>query len=262
MRFSAKLTYPAKTEGPVPAVVLVGGDGGNTMDMKAGSTRSFQDIAWGLAQQGIAVIRFDKRTYTYSDEESAEAAPKEVFSVDWEYAEDTLLAYRKLLERSFVDPDQIYFLGHSQGGVVGSRIQEEAVSQGLPGFAGFLLVNTSPRPWYEVIYDQYINYGLIDRQSEEIYYLVQKIEMERDYIADGDYLKTPEEKLTSEFALTRPAAFWRDYLSYDYVAGYRGLAEAGVPVILIQGGADYQIVPKPPGRRRSAAGTYRRTGCW
>ena len=240
---NAQITYPANASEGCPAIVMVGGDGGNDMNMKAVSTRSYQDLAWGLAEQGIVTIRFDKRTYTYSDEESAEAAPKEVFTVDWEYAEDTLLALRKLQEKSFVDSEKIYFLGHSQGGVVGSRIQEKALSEGLQGFAGFVLVNTSPRPWYDVIYDQYINYGLIDRQSDEIYYLVQKMEMERDYVKEGDYLKTPDEKLTQEFALTRPAAFWRDYLSYDYVDGYRKLAEGGSRILLMQGGADYQIVP-------------------
>ena len=69
------------------------------------------------------------------------------------------------------------------------------------------------------------------------------MEMERDYVKEGDYLKTPDEKLTQEFALTRPAAFWRDYLSYDYVDGYRKLAEGGSRILLMQGGADYQIVP-------------------
>lgn len=240
---AAKITYPANASASsmLPAIVLVGGDGGNNMDMKSGSVRPYQDLAWDLAAKGIVTIRFDKRTYTYSDEESAEAAPKEVFTVDWEYAEDTIYAYKALLEKAFVDESRIYYLGHSQGGVVGSRIQEKMKEESLRGFAGFILVSTSPRPWYDVIYDQYIRYGLIDRQSDEIYYLVQKIEMEREYVKEGDYLKVSEEKLTQEFALTRPAAFWKDYFSYDYVEGYRKLAESGTPILILQGGADYQI---------------------
>ena len=244
---SAKITYPKDMEEgeKLPAVVLVGGDGGNTMDMRSGSVRPYQDIAWGLAEKGIVTIRFDKRTYTYSDLESAEEAPAEVFTIDWEYAEDALLAAEALLGKPFVDANRIYYFGHSQGGVVGSRIQEKAVSAKINGFengfAGFILASTSPRPWYDVIYDQYIRYGLIDRQSDEIYYLVQKIGMERDYVKEGDYLKVKEEKLTKEFALTRPAAFWKDYFSYDYVDGYRKLAESGAPLLILQGSADYQI---------------------
>ena len=240
---SAKITYPAQAKdgGKYPAVVLVGGDGGNTMDLQSGSVRPYRDIAWGLAQEGVVTIRFDKRTYTYSDEESAEEAPKEVFTVDWEYAEDAILALCALLDKPFVDSSKVYYFGHSQGAVVGSRIQEKAKNEGLDGFAGFILASSSPRPWYDVIYDQYIRYGLIDRQSNEIYYLVQKIRMERDYIADGDYLEVSEEKLTREFALTRPAGFWKDYFSFDYLDAYKTMAESGTKILILQGSADYQV---------------------
>ncbi|MBO6159486.1 MAG: hypothetical protein J6P72_09570 [Firmicutes bacterium] len=250
----AKITRPAVSEDAdgslsqlqkLPAVVMVGGDGGNTMDMQAGSTKAYQDLAWALAEQGIVTIRFDKRTYAYSDEESAEEAPLDVFTVWWEYGEDALLAYEMLLEQPFVDPEQVYYLGHSQGAVVGSRIDGWAKEQGLPGFAGFALLSTSPRPWYDVVYDQYINYGLIDHQADEIYYLVQKVEMERDYIKEGDYLKTKEDRLNKDFALNRAAGFWKDYLSFDYVKAYQALAEAGAKVLIVQGEEDYQIKMDP-----------------
>jgi len=231
-----KLTKPVNVSGTdaLKAAVLVGGDGANTMDMKAGNTYLYRDLAWKLAQEGIVSIRLEKRTLTYQDEALDEAADLSVFTVAWEYTEDANRAAAMLQELPYVDADQIWYVGHSQGAQVGSRADQEA--GGL--YAGFILINTSPRGWWEVAYDQYINYGLIDRSSEEIYYLVSKIKTERDFIADGSCEKMSEQELRETFILTRAAGFWVDYRSFDYVAAFK---EAAKPTLILQGGTDYQV---------------------
>src|SRR5437868_1155092 len=50
-----------KGSGPFPAVVLVQGSGPQDRDETMGVNKPFQDIAWGLASNGIAVLRYDKR---------------------------------------------------------------------------------------------------------------------------------------------------------------------------------------------------------
>jgi len=55
------LTIP-KGEGSFPAVVLVHGSGPNDRDVSYGPNKIFRDIAWGLAESGVAVLRYDKRT--------------------------------------------------------------------------------------------------------------------------------------------------------------------------------------------------------
>src|SRR6185369_4322477 len=57
----ATLTLPTGT-GPFPAVVLVHGSGPNDRDETIGPNKPFQDLAQGLASQGIAVLRYEKRT--------------------------------------------------------------------------------------------------------------------------------------------------------------------------------------------------------
>jgi hypothetical protein len=58
----ATLTMPAAGKGPFPAVVLVHGSGPNDRDETLGPNKPFRDLAWGLATQGIAVLRYEKRT--------------------------------------------------------------------------------------------------------------------------------------------------------------------------------------------------------
>ena len=55
-----------KGEGPFPAAVLVQGSGPSDRDESVGALKPFRDLAEGLAERGVAVYRFDKRTYVYS----------------------------------------------------------------------------------------------------------------------------------------------------------------------------------------------------
>ena len=52
--------------GPRPAVVLLAGSGSVDRDETIGRNKPFKDIAWGLATQGAAVLRFDKVTWLAS----------------------------------------------------------------------------------------------------------------------------------------------------------------------------------------------------
>ena len=64
------LTVP-KGDGPFPVVILLQGSGPSDKDETIGSLKPFRDIAEGLAAQGVAVYRFDKRTYVYGMELSS-----------------------------------------------------------------------------------------------------------------------------------------------------------------------------------------------
>jgi hypothetical protein len=52
--------------GPFAALVLVHGSGPNDRDETIGPNKPFRDLAWGLATQGIAVLRYDKPTKVYA----------------------------------------------------------------------------------------------------------------------------------------------------------------------------------------------------
>ena len=144
----------------------------------------------------------------------------------------SLAATELLRGLDFVDAEQVYYAGSGQGGVVAPRADE------IADYAGIIMLSTSPRPYYDVIYDQRINYGLIDRSDEEIYYLVSRTEAERDYLEDGDHLDVEEEDLMQDVIFGRTTAFWVDFLEID-CAEY--LKEVQKPVLILQGENDYMI---------------------
>jgi dienelactone hydrolase len=65
-----------KGEGPFPAVVLLAGSGPNDRDESIGPNAPLRDIAWGLASNGIAVLRYDKRTKAHQVEMAADVAER------------------------------------------------------------------------------------------------------------------------------------------------------------------------------------------
>lgn len=104
------LTVP-KGEGPFPVVVLVHGSGPNDMDSTAYAFKPFRDIAQGLANEGIAVLRYDKRTNAHPIKFSLNPA----FTIHDETVADANLAVEKMKTLPEIDPENIYVLGHSQG---------------------------------------------------------------------------------------------------------------------------------------------------
>ena len=80
-KLTGTLTLP-KGKGPFAAVVLVQGSGATDQDEAVGPNKPFKDLAWGLATNGIAVLRYNKRTFQYP------ASFKGQFTVEQESIED------------------------------------------------------------------------------------------------------------------------------------------------------------------------------
>ena len=109
------LTLPAGTA-RVPAVVLVHGSGPHDRDETVGVNKPFLDLAEGLAAQGIAVLRYEKRT---------RVAPLSFigrrFTVNDEVVDDAVAAVQLLRTEPGIDPARIVVVGHSLGAVRASR---------------------------------------------------------------------------------------------------------------------------------------------
>ena len=97
-KLPAILTLP-KGQTDVPAVVLVHGSGPNDKDETIGPNRPFHDLAWALAQKGVAVLRYDKRTKVYGGKSVAEG---ESINLDNEVTDDAVAAVALLMKQSEV----------------------------------------------------------------------------------------------------------------------------------------------------------------
>jgi dienelactone hydrolase len=139
------LAIPEATTGLFPAVVLVHGSGPSNMDEKIGNVTPFKDLAEGLSARGIAVLRYDKRTFVYGKQMRNDIG----LSVKEETIEDAILAADFLRSDPRIHSSKVFILGHSMGGMLAPRIDVEGGN-----FAGIIIMAGSPRKLEEIIMDQ------------------------------------------------------------------------------------------------------------
>ncbi|HET8725567.1 MAG TPA: alpha/beta fold hydrolase [Anaeromyxobacteraceae bacterium] len=217
------LSLPAG-KGPFPAVVLVHGSGPNDQDETVGGIKPFRDIAWGLASQGIAVLRYEKRTRTYGQKMA-----KLPVTVKEETIEDVLHALEFLRDNDAVDARRIVILGHSLGGYLAPRIASESK---VP-VAGLVIMAGPTRPIPDLV-DEQVDYLVAAGVTTE--------EAGAPMKADAQKIRAIDPaKPTTEKLLGAGAEYWLDLRGYDPAARARQL---GVPVLVLQGGRDYQITQK------------------
>ena len=103
-------------DGPFAAVVIAHGSGPQSRDGALGPLTAYRDIARGLASQGIAALRYDKRTFTYRPRWKLTGP-----SLPTAKRNDALAAVDFLRGHEAIDPEGIVVLGHSQGGSLTPR---------------------------------------------------------------------------------------------------------------------------------------------
>ena len=224
------LTVP-RGDGPFPAVVLLHGSGPSDQDETIGNLKPFRDLAEGLSSRGIAVFRFDKRTFVYGE---ALAAKKE-FSLEEETIEDAVNAVQLLAGQERVDPGRIFVLGHSLGGNAIPAIAEK-LRHAPVNASGYIMLAASPRPLEELMKEQY----------QFLYSLLPELTAEQQ--AEKDALISELDKLQNLDSMTEEdtvagvyAAYWKWLAAYDILQTADRITE---PVLLLQGEEDYQVTMK------------------
>jgi dienelactone hydrolase len=225
----AKLTYPLNKTN-YPCLILVHGSGPNDMDQTVGPNKIFKDIAYGLATAGIAVLRYEKRTFAYPGKMGEIL---EQLTLEQETIEDAVLAFRLMKENSNVNSSKIFILGHSLGGYAMPLIAEKTDA------AGYIMSAAPARDFEEVIYDQYLHiFGADDTITTD----------EQRYIEDYNSrlenlkkLKAGEELEFAELPLNMSIAYWQFINDYDIVEKANQIKK---PVLVIHNERDYQVTEK------------------
>ena len=224
---SGTLTMP-EGEGPFPAVVLVHGSGPNDRDETIGSNKPFRDIAWALAQQGIAVYRYDKRTYVYGSEIASDTQ----FTLNEETVEDAVQAAITVKEQEKIDPSRVYVLGHSLGGEALPRISAALSSKGQEA-AGYIFLAAPARSLSALMREQYdFLYSLMPELDE-----AQEKEKEQVY-QELDKLNDLNALADDEIVMGAYKKYWQDIETYDPVAA---AAKMSGKCLVLQGEEDYQV---------------------
>jgi uncharacterized protein len=221
------LTLPAGG-GPFAAVVLVQGSGPHDRDETIGPNKPSRDLAWGLASQGVAILRYEKRTKEHAVKM---AAMKDKITIREETIDDAVAATALLRTRKEIDKKRVFVLGHSLGACVAPRI---GVND--PELAGLILLAGNTRPLEDLILEQ-IGYilslkGELGKEEKDE---LEKIK--KQVLRVKDSTLTPDTP-SSELPLGAPAAYWlalRDYHPTEAAARFHK------PVLVLQGERDYQV---------------------
>ena len=224
-----------KGTGPFPAVVLVHGSGAHDRDETVGPNKPFLDIARGLAAQGIAVLRFDKRSKARPQDFTGGA-----FGVDDETTNDAVLAVDALRKSDGIDPKRVFVLGHSQGGMMAPRIA--AVSGHV---AGLVLLAAPARSLLDIVIEQNRRLAVLDdgktsdAERDAINQIIEQVRITRDPLTDP----------ATKTMLGQPAGYWRSIDAVDPVAEAQSVA---LPMLVLQGARDIQVVDADWARWRGA----------
>jgi len=113
-KFSGTLTLPS-AQGTYPCVVLLTGSGTQNRDEELLGHKPFKVIATEFASKGIATFRYDDRGWGVSVPDSALLA-----STTFTFAQDADFILSQIKNQAGVNPKQVGFLGHSEGGLIAS----------------------------------------------------------------------------------------------------------------------------------------------
>lgn len=199
--------------GPFPAVVLVHGSGPNDRDETVGKTKLFADLAAGLADHGIASLRYDKRTYAYGDQLTND------ITLDDEVIVDAIAAVHALQARP--DIARVVVVGHSLGGMLAPEIAARAGH-----VAAVAMLAPPARPPLVILRDQLRYLGAPRELRGQVEAALAVVEL----VALGD---DPTLRV-----MGMPLSYWRDWEAHDGVAAARAL---DLPLLVLQGDRDYQV---------------------
>ena len=212
------LTLPAG-KGPWPSVVLVHGSGPNDRNETIGPNAPFRDLAWGLAQRGIAVLRYEKRTKAHA---AALVKERTTLTTWQETVLDAADAARLLQGMAGLDPRRVFVLGHSLGGYLLPR-----VGQRVPFVAGLISLAGPARPMEDLLVEQMAYLGApeqIQAESRAQAARIKALEPGKDPGGPLPFGSQP--------------AYWLDLKGYDPVQAVRALPQ---PLLILQGDLDAQV---------------------
>lgn len=242
----------AATSRLVPAVILVHGSAVTDRDVtfpimwlkvKAGrmtpdgppseewAIKPFRDIAEGLAAQGYASLRYDKRGY------GRDKSSRLHLTLDL-LCQDVLSALDYLDQKEGIDKQNIFLLGHSEGGIVA---QEVAACSGK--VRGLILLGSPVTPIQELTLSQTAYCQRQWKHSQEAIEMnLAQIKSQYEGILSGAY--------TDEMYQGQPTVHWRSLFRHDNLEAIKR-CRSDMPVLIMGGGKDWQVPPS------EAFSTYR-----
>jgi pimeloyl-ACP methyl ester carboxylesterase len=211
-----------------PGVVLVHGSdpsGAADKNLTTGGSAVFRDLAEGLSSQGVAVLRYDRRTHACPNSITPSGYTLDSVSVD-----DALVALERLRGVDGVDSDSVGVVGLSLGALSVPRI-----AQRDGDLVGAVAMAAPARSFHEIFVDQYEHLATVgEYEWDKMQQAYDRWRDRIDRIREGDY--SP-----GDIVLGYPGALWNSLDEYDHVGTARDI---DTPLYFLQGERDYQVSPE------------------
>ena len=224
------LTLPEDATGPVPVVVFVHGSGASNMDEKVGKLTPFKDLAQGLARHGIASVRYDKRSFAHGFKMLRDKSLE--VTVKTETIDDAILATDLLKKDPRIDPERVFIIGHSMGGMLAPRIDAEGGN-----YAGLIIMAGSPRKLEEIILDQ--NEAALRSTKGFVNWIVKKQVAKFASMFDGMYELSDAEAKKKKMGGGTTLYYFKEMGEHS-APSYLSVCEK--PILIMQGEKDFQSI--------------------
>lgn len=201
-------TLSVPTDRVVASMVLVHGSGPNDRDGTIGPNTPLKDLAWGLANRQIAVLRYVKRTR----EHAAKMASLGNLTVQDEVIDDAVAAVALLKTHDTTRGHPVLVIGHSLGGTLAPRI-----AWADPDIAGIVIMAGAALPFWELA-------------RQQLAYLASLQPTGAFSVDEG----------LASLRRAAPESYWRDFEAYHPL---EVAASVKMPILVLQGGRDYQVTP-------------------
>jgi alpha-beta hydrolase superfamily lysophospholipase len=229
------LTLPA-TGNPVPVALIIAGSGPTDRDgnspMLPGKSDTYRLLAQGLAAQGIASVRYDKRGIGQS---AFSMASEDRMRFDM-YVDDAAAWQKKLrADKRF---SKIVIAGHSEGSLIGM-----ISAQRVPADA-YVSLEGAGRRGSVILLEQ-----LRKQLPDEMYAQVQTV---MNALQSGHAAALPDSWPAPMKTLFRPQVqpYMISWFAYDPAAE---IAKLRMPVTIVQGTADVQVTMTDANALKAAA---------
>ncbi len=236
-RLPGTLSIP-KTAGKHPLVILVHGSGPNDRDETFGPLKPFKDITYGLNNNGIAVLRYDKRTRLLKARLKHDLPN---YTIKEEVLEDVTAAIEIAKQDSSIDSTQIYICGHSFGGMLLPRIANEN-----PSIKGLIFLTPNARK----LEDSFLAQAeIISKDASNG--STKKGNVHGSAKNQYDQIKALTASAVSDTTLLfdSPASYWYDLSKYDPIKTVKTIDK---PMLFMFGSRDYQVTKVDEEMWRSA----------
>lgn len=220
LELAGTLTTPRGVTKPVPVVVIIAGSGPtdrNGNSMMGIRPNSYAQLAWRLAERGIASLRYDKRVLPATKGTvDISTLTLEDFAADARVAAESLSRDRKF--------SRVLLLGHSEGAALALIAARDG-----PPVSGVVSVSGFGRPLGVVMREQ------LARQLDST-------TLVRYDTAMAQYLRgeTPRDVPPTLMVLFVPINqhFMKSLMSFDPPGAIRAVRQ---PTLIVQGGQDLQV---------------------